>query len=465
MLKDFLWYFPAVLLPRFGAFALIIFGAKLLGSEQYGLLSLVIIIGEGADLVLTNWVRIGIARFGSSKNGLDRLFISATRELVSRTTILSAFFAGVVGAIIAPLHQSFSVCIACIAYIIGIATLRFSLAVAQTGGQRKLCSLIESSRASLSVIISIFCMYVFRNYLTVIFAQSTIAAIAGLIIWKKLNNNSLSDLLNELEVKNIITELKHFGYPLIFLGLLLQGITALDKFTLSLNFPMEILGKYYAAFAVARTPIDVLCSAMNTGAFIKISSLYNDGEFEKFSDLLGKQLLFIFSITLPIILVWYFCAGEIGELLAGKDYIEAFQESGLYIAIGAIAMNLRGNIFDAVLHMRMKNMLQIPALSCGLAVSASIALLSSGVNAFQMASNMYLWSSLSATAVAAIVSYTLIKIRLNIKKLISLIAVFVLSIPCWIYLISHIDLTIARVVVACSLCVTQMGFCVWLVKR
>jgi O-antigen/teichoic acid export membrane protein len=268
-----------------------------------------------------------------------------------------------------------------------------------------------------------------------------------------------------VEVKNLMSALKSFGYPLIFLGLLLQGITALDKFVLSLKFPIDVLGNYYAAFAVARTPIDVLCSAMNTGAFVRISALYNEGKVEQFAEALGTQLLLILGLTLPVLLVWWVCAADVGELIVGHAHSVAFQNAGLAVAIGAIAMNLRGNIFDAVLHMRMKNMLQIPALSCGLAVSVSIALSSYGVDAFDMASNMYLWSSVSAAAVAAAVSSALIKIRVNAKKLIALIAAFALAVPFWLLLIPYISASMARVAVACLLCAIQMGFGVWLVRR
>lgn len=465
MLKDFLWYFPAVLLPRFGAFILIIFGAKLLGAEQYGLLSLVTIIGEGADLVLTNWVRIGIARLGSSEHGLDRLFVYKTRALVFRTTLLSTIFAGAIGATLSPPHQRFAVCVACMAYITGIAILRFTLATGQTAGQRKICSLVESLRALASISIAILCMYFFRNYLVIIFVQAVIAALAGLIIWSNISKSSFLDLLGEVEVEELMCTLRNFGYPLIFLGLLLQGITALDKFVLSKNFPMEVLGKYYAAFAVARTPIDVLCSAMNTGAFIRISALYNDGKIEQVSEALGKQLTLIMGLTLPVLFVWWSCAADLGKLLIGPTYSIAFQDAGLAIAIGAIAMNLRGNIFDAILHMRMKNMLQIPALSCGLAVSIFIAISSHATNAFETASNMYMWSSVSAGVVAATVSSTLIKIRFNPKKLILLIAAFASTIPLWLLLISDIYDSITRVVIACLLCVMQISFNIWMLRR
>ncbi|MEO6607057.1 MAG: hypothetical protein ABIN69_01145, partial [Aestuariivirga sp.] len=75
MIKSFLVYLPGILLSRLMAFAVILVGARSLGSTAFGYFSLIVLIGEFSDAAMTNWCRITFTRLGSTSDLLSRAFV------------------------------------------------------------------------------------------------------------------------------------------------------------------------------------------------------------------------------------------------------------------------------------------------------------------------------------------------------------------------------------------------------
>ena len=64
MLRSTLIYGPAILFTRLSALLLLIVVTRLINQEEYGLLTLVVTVGEMTDAAVTNWLRIALLRLG-----------------------------------------------------------------------------------------------------------------------------------------------------------------------------------------------------------------------------------------------------------------------------------------------------------------------------------------------------------------------------------------------------------------
>ncbi|MBN9003304.1 MAG: lipopolysaccharide biosynthesis protein, partial [Rhizobiales bacterium] len=62
MLRSTLIYGPAILFTRLSALLLLIVVTRLINQEEYGLLTLVVTVGEMTDAAVTNWLRIALLR-------------------------------------------------------------------------------------------------------------------------------------------------------------------------------------------------------------------------------------------------------------------------------------------------------------------------------------------------------------------------------------------------------------------
>ncbi len=87
LLRSTLFYAPAILLTRLSALLLLIIATRLIDQTEYGLLTLVVTVGELTDSAVTNWLRIALLRLGGKgeiSNGSVRL---AARVLVVTTVL------------------------------------------------------------------------------------------------------------------------------------------------------------------------------------------------------------------------------------------------------------------------------------------------------------------------------------------------------------------------------------------
>ena len=64
LLRSTLIYAPAILLTRLSALLLLAIATRLVDQTEYGLLTLVVTIGEMTDVAVTNWVRFALLRLG-----------------------------------------------------------------------------------------------------------------------------------------------------------------------------------------------------------------------------------------------------------------------------------------------------------------------------------------------------------------------------------------------------------------
>ena len=135
--------------------------------------------------------------------------------------------------------------------------------------------------------------------------------------------------------KNIFKELnlKQHIKPLLILFLTLFSISvylSLDTVLLGFLADNESVGYYSSVLKLNKIIIAVL-AAISAAMFPKITSLYQSGEIEKFTEMIQKGFYMIISIGIPTMIVVFACAPQIVFIVLG----EGFERSILPLQITA----------------------------------------------------------------------------------------------------------------------------------
>lgn len=364
MIKSFLVYFPGILLSRIAAFATILVGARLLGSTAFGYFSLIVLIGEFSDAAMTNWSRITFTRLGSASNGLSRAFVVRMAQLNFLCAIFAMALASITIAVVAS-EQGVELTIAAIAYIAGATLVRFGITSHQAAQNHVVASTLEATRAIFSFVACVTSMYLSGSAVTASIAGTSANLVIGALALASSSRLSSSTVPNPVSMTTIMA----FGAPLVLLAFLSQGISSLDKFLLKGFYSAVELGYYSAAFAIARSGFDIAAGAFNIGTFVSLSVLFREGRIAEAKMQIARQMVYILAIALPAAAVLIAARQTIGHVLLPLPFQPTFVAVVPLIALGTILLNLKNFVFDNIFHIHLKNMLQIPGLLAGAAVS------------------------------------------------------------------------------------------------
>ena len=407
MIRDFLIYFPASLLPRLAAFFTVLAGARLLEPEQFGYFSLVALVGEFAELMTASWVRIALSRFGAWNAGLSRAFATRMGGLALVCALVAIAFSAGITSLLAP-EMAVSVAFAVAAYILAAAFARYGVALNQAMGYRKRASFLESVRAVLAFLAALGLMASAGDFLSSSLAASAVNLVVGVVAVSLGFKASKRTLPDQTPLKQILS----FALPLIVLAALSQTITNLDKALLKAGHDAATLGFYAAAFAVGRSGFDAIANAFNTGTFVRLSALFNEGEIAEARDLLQRQMAYLLSLALPCAGILIASRDLIAEVFFPPAYFETFVTAIPVVALGAIALNLKHSVYDNIFHMHLRNFLQIPTLIVGACVTGGLGLWLLPDDPVLGAATMFAGGSVAALLTSAILSSSLLRIAL-----------------------------------------------------
>src|SRR5581483_10197672 len=366
MLKSALIYLPSYLFPRLATFLIVLVGARILGPEQFGYFSLIVVIGEFADVAVTNWIRIALTRFGARSGGVSRGFAGRMGGLVCVCTLAALAVASAVAAWLAP-EKIDSMIAAVGTYIVSAACVRFGITLHQVQESHKHASFFESFRAIATFLASVGAMVATREFLPASLAASAVNLAIGIAVVTRGLRTANRSLLDETPLRMLLS----YALPLVAIALLSQAITSLDKALLKAFHDAKTLGLYAVAFAVARTGFDVIAGAFNTGTFVRLSKLFNEGKKAQAQEVLSQQIAYLLSIALPAAGILIASRDVLALVLFPRVYLETFVVAVPLVVAGAIMFNLKNFVYDNIFHMHLRNLRQIPTLIAGAAVSAA----------------------------------------------------------------------------------------------
>ena len=149
LLRSTLIYAPAILATRLSALLILVVATRLIDLDEYGLLALVVTVGEMTDTAVTNWLRIALLRLGGKGDVTRGSLLLAARILVVSTLVALAVSV-VASALVVPERMvEFSIAVG--AYLVTGAVNRFALTTLQMQQRHTTYSMLEFLRASLQL--------------------------------------------------------------------------------------------------------------------------------------------------------------------------------------------------------------------------------------------------------------------------------------------------------------------------
>lgn len=351
--KSTVIYLPGILLPRLASLGLIIVMTHLLPKEEYGLLTLVVTVGELVDASLTTWVRLALLRLGAG-GAISRALANVVFGSVAVTTLLGGVISLVIAVVLVP-DRALQFWLAVFAYVLAISTLKFGLALLQVNHRSATYSILEICRASLAFAAGVAVAWLTGSsflWPSLAVACST-ALFAVIAVWS--GYQGLARTGQRYRYRDITV----FAGPLLILSVLTIVANAMDRLVLQFFWGAAAVGGYAAIYALARQPIDVLANALNAGGYPKLVESYERGGRAEASTFLSHQLGFFLKFVIPPACVMLLMQHDIAAALLPPAYARQTGTIFALILIGGIAFNLRTVLFDNVFHVERRYMLQL----------------------------------------------------------------------------------------------------------
>jgi O-antigen/teichoic acid export membrane protein len=324
-----------------------------LPKSEYGLLSLVITVGELIDTSLTTWVRLALLRLGGG--GMISTSLASIIFKTMATTTTGGCIIGLAISYVLVGSGFIEFWFAIASYTIGVSVLRFGLSLLQTNNKGTSYSVIEITRAISSFSLSLSAAHFFGPHFIYPSLAVSMTTFAFALIAIRLGLKGLQSGDRIYSVREITS----FAGPLLILSVLTIISNAMDRLFLQYYWSAAAVGGYAATYALARQPVDVLANAINTGGYPALVARYEEGGRDEAEVFLRNQFGFFLKFVLPVIFVLFLLKDDVISALLPKDYHN--QASGIFgiILLAGVGFNLRSSIFDNVFLVERKNYLQL----------------------------------------------------------------------------------------------------------
>jgi len=369
LLRSTLFYAPAILLTRLSALLMLVIATRLIDQTEYGLLTLVVTVGELTDSAVTGWLRIALLRLGGKgeiSNGSVKL---AARVLVV-TTLCGLVVSAGASLLIAP-ERWVDFAIAVGTYLTVGALSRFALTLLQMQQRHSAYSLLEFLRAFLQLALPVGAILLIHgSFLSVSLASSLAVLIVGSVA---LALASRRVTIGPSRFTH--RELFALGIPLIAAAIVSFGLNSAERVLLKLYYDAGAVAVFAAVYALARQPIDTISNAINMGAFPELVSRFDTEGSEAAGRFLAHQMALMARLTFPVVAMLVALSTEIGGVLLPADYHEDLGLLFPLIALSVMFSNFSSFVYQNVFHAHKKPWLQMVALVPGSVATIGLSLL------------------------------------------------------------------------------------------
>ncbi|KQW77733.1 hypothetical protein ASC89_21490 [Devosia sp. Root413D1] len=369
LLRSTLLYTPAILLTRLSALLMLVIATRLIDQTEYGLLTLVVTVGELTDSAVSSWLRIALLRLGGKgeiSNGSVKL---AARVLV--VTTLLGLVVSVAGSVLVAPERWVEFALAVGTYLAVGALGRFALTLLQMQQRHTAYSLLEFFRAVLQLALPIAAILMIHgSFLAVSLASSLAVLIAGSVA---LALASRRVVIGPSRFTH--RELFALGIPLIAVATISFGLNSAERVLLKLYYDAGAVAVFAAVYALARQPIDTISNAINMGAFPEFVSKFDTEGSAAAGRFLTHQMALMGRLTFPVVAMLVALSTEIGGLLLPADYHQNLGALFPIIAPSVLFANFTSFVFENVFHAHKKPWLQMVALAPGSAATIALSLL------------------------------------------------------------------------------------------
>lgn len=369
LLRSTLIYGPAILLTRISALLLLVVVTRLLNQEEYGLLTLVVTVGEMTDTAVTNWLRTALLRLGG-KGEVSRGSLVLAGKVLIATTALALVIAAVASAFVVPARwQEFAIAV-CVYLVVG-AIARFALTVLQMQQRHSAYSLLESLRAVLQLTLPIVAIMIFPDSFLVVSLGSSAGMLAAGIAASIVASRRVVVGPPRFTGR----ELFMLGLPLVVMALVGFGLNSAERLFLNAFHDAAAVAVFAAAYVLARQPIDMVGNAINVGAFPEVMGRFDEQGPAVAGELLSQIMALLMQLCLPVAVMLIALREPITGLLLPQSY---HGQTGLLfpvIAFAVICANLTSFVYGTVIYAHKRPWLLIVATSLGSVATIGLSML------------------------------------------------------------------------------------------
>jgi O-antigen/teichoic acid export membrane protein len=359
VLRSTLIYAPGILFTRISALLLLVISTRLVNQTEYGLLTLVVTVGEFTDIAMTNWLRIALLRLGGKTNVSRGSLWLAGRVLLG-TTALALLASLAASRIIVP-ERWVEFAFAVSSYLLASAIGRFALTVLQMQQRHSLYTLLETLRAVLQFALPIGAVFLVRDSF---FAMSLGSSLGTLIAGLVAASVALRGVVPGPS-RFTYREFFALGIPLIVMALVGFGLNSAERVFLKVYYDAAAVAVFAAAYALARQPIDMIANAINIGAFPEVVSKFDDEGSAAAGHMLSDQLALMLRLSLPAAALLCALCLDIVALVLPSGYQGNINLLFPVIAFSVICTNVTSFVYGTVVHAHKRPWLLIIANGAG----------------------------------------------------------------------------------------------------
>ena len=369
LLRSTLIYAPAIFLTRVSALVLLIVATRLVDQTEYGLLTLVVTVGEMTDAAATNWLRIALLRLGG-KGDISRGSIYLAGRVLLVTTLVALLISILASIAVVPERwMAFSLAVG--AYLVAGSVNRFALTILQMQQRHSTYSMLEFLRAVLQLALPVLAVLLFqKSFLLVSLGSSLAMLIAGLIAGLAAHKRIVAGPPRFTQKEFFV-----LGVPLVIMALVGFGLNNAERLFLKAFHDAGAVAIFAAAYALARQPIDMVANAINMGAFPEVVSRFDEEGPEAAGLFLSHLMALMMRLCLPVAALLIALTGPITTLLLPAAYQGHFTTLFPLIALSVVFANLTSFVYGDVVHAHKRPWLLIIANAVGSVATISISLL------------------------------------------------------------------------------------------
>ncbi|MBL8595629.1 MAG: polysaccharide biosynthesis C-terminal domain-containing protein [Devosia sp.] len=369
LLRSTLFYAPAIMLTRLSALLMLVIATRLIDQTEYGLLTLVVTVGELTDSAVSGWLRIALLRLGG-KGEISMGSVKLAARVLVVTTLLGLVVSAAGSALVAPERWAdFTIAVG--TYLAVGALSRFALTLLQMQQRHSAYSLLEFLRAVLQLLLAVAAIFLIQNS----FLAMSLASSLGVLIAGGIALALASRRVVRGPSRFTHRELFALGIPLVAAAIVSFGLNSAERVLLKLYYDAGAVAVFAAVYALARQPIDTIANAINIGAFPEMVNKFDTEGSAAAGRFLSHQMALMARLTFPIVALLIALSTEIGGVLLPPDYRRGLATLFPIIALSVLFANFSTFVFENVFHAHKKPWLQMVALAPGSVATIGLSLL------------------------------------------------------------------------------------------
>jgi O-antigen/teichoic acid export membrane protein len=364
IVRTLVGYAPAVVLPRIVSMVLVLVLTRLISKEEYGLFALVMTIAEAIDSVVSNWVRMALARFASGYSA--QFGREALRGLVIwLITLVPAVAAAVVFGVMTRADRTVEFLGAVVLFLTASGILRFPSTVMSVQADRNGIVAMEAIKAFTVLVLGVAIAWISGSFFAQTLVYAAVTTAVG--VWGAARCLRRLDLhAGPIEP---LTSFLSYGLPIIPTAIVAAVVSSSDRIFLDRLVSTEAVAFYAAGVMLARQPMEFLFSLAGVRVFPLLMEDYERGGDASARLRMAELISSVTFIAMPAAAGILLVAEPMCRLLLAPDYAEAAMLVLPPAVFAALFTGYKAFVLEQVYHMKkrvgLSGLVTVPAAVIG----------------------------------------------------------------------------------------------------